>query len=229
MSSPYPLSVTRLSSPSPTRVTYRISLVSDYHCPPEPPFNRTNISFLSSIAHQEELVSVSFLELDQACPPPEVSNLAPLYTPLVPADAPRGSLPPSLPLYFSYIFVTILTVIVATVVICLALNKSSSHGNTGFSAHLPPTSSGATPTPPTLNTAFSPVATPMQQQTSHMSGYPSRTHTPATPFHPVTQHTPAVATPTGIPRGAAPPASGTHRRPGTGFSSSPGQHGLFSQ
>lgn len=211
VNSPYPLSVIRLSSPSHTRVTYRIFVLPDYHCPPEQPFADLNVSFASAITHQEELVSVTFLESDLTCPDGPAS--VPFDTPTVPYTATgKGLWSRTGTLYFPYIVVTVVVVTLATIVICLALSKSSTHSNSGFSAHLPP---GSTSHPTFSRSPMaSPISSP-QQSMHHMSSY----QTPA--FHPHQQQ----HTPSGVLPGSGAPGSAYKR---TGFSSSP-QHGLFSQ
>jgi hypothetical protein len=200
--SPYPLSVTHSSSPSHSRATYRLSLLPDYHCPPEPPFTALNVSFLCTLTNQEEHVSVSFLELDA--------------TPTQPPDMPfnagskvRGAVTPSVSTYFPHILVTILAVILATIVVCMALNKSSAHSESGFQVHLPLDTS--------THPALSPTATPMTSPQPVGSSY---LQTPAA----LSQHH-QQATPGSLSRSGA-PQSGYRR---TNLSSSPGQHGLFSQ
>lgn len=231
VNSPYPLSVTRESSPSTTKVTFRISVLSDYHCPPEQPFTDLNVSFSSSITHQEELVSVSFLETDSAsCPDVSPGIPGSPDTPLTRGGGSgRGSAKPlsSTSPPWMLILVAILTIILATLVICVALNKSSANGNSGFRAHLPPSSSSST----ILSPSNTPMTSP-QQPSLHASSYPGPAQqTPSSQSfyaqHP--RQTPLGAggsggptTPFNLGLGMSP-----HRR--TGLSSSPGQHGLFSR
>lgn len=202
VTSPYPLSVTRSSSPSHTRATYRLSLLPDYHCPPELPFTSLNVSFFCTLTNQEEFVSVSFMELDnmQAAFPTADTSVNP-------RSKAKGALTPSIPPYFPYILVTILAVILATIVICMALNKSSAHSESGFSEHLPVDTS--------THPAFSPTATPLTSPQQVPVGS-SFHQTPAFPQ----RTTPGVAPPSISQQSA-------YKR--TNLSSSPGQHGLFSQ
>ena len=203
VTSPYPLSVTRTSSPSSTKVTYRLSLLPDYHCPPEPPFIDLNITFYSILTHQEEYVSVSFLESDLSCPV-EVQATPSAAVPYPPrAKETKNSLSASL----TYLLVAFLILLLVVMVICMALSKSSTHTrSSGFSEHLPPNH-----TSPQHHALSPSQATPMSSQPPSMHYQSPTFNQRQTPM----SATPSVAMPS------------TRQR--TPFSSSPGQHGLFSQ
>lgn len=211
VSSPYPLSITRSSSPSHTRATYLLTLLPDYHCPPEPPFTALNVSFLCTITNQEEFISVSFLESDLSCPDDPAA--LPVGTPLATWTRGKGALPPFVPTYFPYILVTILALILATIVVCMALSKSSSHAESGFSEHLPPADASLQPLSPSAS--GTPFTSP--QQSLHMP--PPSVGAYQTPAFNASRH---AATPT-----PSFSMAGASKR--TSFSSSPTQHGLFSQ
>ena len=210
----------KLSSPSPTTAVYRISLLPSYHSPPEHAFDSLNVTFSSPLTQQEQQVSVTFLESDQSCP--TTPTLDPSDTP---TQATQVIVYPSPYLY--YIIIIVVAMILVTIVICLALNKTSSVSKQGFSSHLP-TPGGVHGSPQnTLSPMMGTPSThprhppPSQPQTLYSSsGYQGSSAS----FN-VSQH---GRTPVGHGSGVTSPTSqGGFNR--TGLSSSPGQHGLFSQ
>ncbi len=214
VNSPYPLSVVRSSRGlSPTRASYHVSILPDYHCPPEPSFTNLNVTLSSPLTRQEEVVSVTFLESDISCPT-DTPNTGILDTPKQPSRDRRGSggIPQG---YFPYILVAILAVVLVTIVVCLALGKTNSHPNTGFSAHLPRGSP--------LSPAHPLSPTPGPPHSGRVSSYSQHQQTPSGFNIPQSQQ----ATPISSPATIVPGSTGPYKRPG--FSPSPVQHGLFSQ
>ena len=217
MSYPYPLDAQKLSSPSPNTAVYRISLLPSFHSPPEPGFNPLNITFSSPSSQQEQLLAVTFLESDPSCPttPTSVSPDTPIQT-----TPGKGISYPSSYLY--YIIFIVVAIVLVTIVMCLALNRTSIDSKKGFSSHLPP--SGSPPQSPLGPMATSPPLHSHPPQNLHASGYQGHSS-----FNVSGQHGRTLPTHTPIGHGSArssPPQGGFNR---TGFSSSPGQHGLFSQ
>ena len=176
---------------------FRISLLSDYHCPPEPPFSDLNLTFFSPLTQQEDVISVTFLELSDGQAPP--GNI-PSKPPVLPSKK-------AAPSFSSYFIIVPVGLFMVAIVMCMALNRAATNSASGFQAKLPPESAASTPHHALLSPMTSPMTSP--QQTFQ--------RTPA--YNPSQQYTPQVA-------GSA---SSTAYKRRTGFSSSPGQHGLFSQ
>ena len=220
--SPYPISAVKVAD-SVNTATYLISLISDQES-----FDNLQVSFSTSIAQQDTSLYVSYVapgDIPLAPPSPSRSSIRQEQHKVPPReDTPPAITPPSLPSteprYTDTssweegvsddvktsiaILLTILAVIIATIVICLAIRQTTTRAQGGFSAHLPRTpSQQAFPTSPPISTTITPGL-------SGMTSY-------QTPSY-ANQRTPPI-----------PGQSGSHsafRRPG--FSPSP-QHTLFSQ
>lgn len=209
VSAPYPLSAVVISNPSDTEAVYRISLLPSYHSPPETPFSELSITFLHPHTQQEEIVSVTYIQpTDPACPPTSTTPTTAATKPVTLVPKWRVGKPS-----YAVLIVTIFVMFLATLVICLAINRTSTSSSTGFSAHLPPS-------PPPVGMASTPISSPtpkgtLQQQLYSSGPYQSPT-SPIGGFGVHSQHHTPSTMPTPSPRK-------------TGFSSSPGQHGLFSQ
>ena len=209
---PYPLSVVRTSSATTVSATYKLSVLPDYHSPPEPSFTNLTVSFLSPYSQQEELVYVTFAE-DLSCETPHSISLPGTLVK-------KGHTPPSLasssqlPIIIGLIFLLILILLVT----CVALQKSS-NSTSGFQLHLPP--GGQTPIQ-SYATAYTSVnTTPFSMHAPHREA-PGIYPTPSIPSHQrmnSPQHTPFL--------GTGPSSTASQRR--TRASSSPKQTGLFSQ
>ena len=222
MVSPYPVSAVKIAD-SVTTATYLISLISDAES-----FNNLKVSFSTSIAQQDSSLFVSYVspsDLPHAPPspsrssaqqdkvlPPKDSPLAASFSPVSHTKAQFTQAPPtsgeeegvSDEVRTSIaILLTILAVLIATIVICLAVRQTSSSAQGGFAAHLPRTPSQQAFSVPSPQTSGTPGL-------SGMKGY----QTPSFP----SQHTPPIPGQSG--------SRSAFRRPG--FSPSP-QHTLFSQ
>lgn len=193
-----------------TSAVYKISLLPDYHSPPEPSFTNLSVSFLSPLSQQEELVSVTFVE-DVFCEDTTSISVPRTYVQKG-KTLPSSSLSSQLPIILGIIFLLVLVLLV----MCVALQKTST-STSGFQSHLPP--GGQTPHQ-SHEPAYSLMSSP--QLSMHSSGiggpgvYPSSSTPRKTVNSP--QHTPY--------HGSGLPSTAAHRRT---RSSSPKQHGLFSQ
>lgn len=226
MVSPYPVSAVKIAD-SVTTATYLISLISDVES-----FNNLKVSFSTSIAQQDSSLFISYMspsDLPLAPPSPSRSS-ARQDKVLPPKDSPPAASPS--PVYHHTkaqftqvpptsgeeekegvsedvrtsiaILLTVLAVLIATIVICLAVRQTSTNAQGGFAAHLPRTPS---------QQAFSSVPSPQSSGTPGLSGMKGY-QTPSFP----SQHTPPIPGQSG--------SRSAFRRPG--FSPSP-QHTLFSQ
>ena len=204
-----------------TTATYLISLISDVES-----FHDLHVSFSTSIAQQDSSLFVSYLapnDIPLAPPSPSRSSSEKeRHKVPPPEDTPPTATPSSAPhpeapytrqtesegvsedLQISIaVLLTILAVVIATIVICLAVRQSSARSQGGFSAHLPKTPS---------QQAFS-VHSPQSTTTPGLSGMTGY-QTPSF----ANQRTPPIPGQSG--------SQSAFRRPG--FSPSP-QHTLFSQ
>lgn len=221
VTSPYPLSVVRTSTTT-TSAVYKLSLLPDYHSPPEPPFTNLTISFLSPLAQQEELISVTFAESDPSCDTaPSISLPKDSKTDTSDQDQEKKHsqpAPDSSSNKLGIIAMSIFFCVLMLLVMCVALQKTSTNSKSGFPSHLPP--GGKSPLHST-SLPYSPVTSP--QQSMHAPIGPGVYPTSSTP-NIVSPSGSNVASPHQTPFGL--PSSACRR---TRSSSSPKQHGLFSQ
>ena len=170
--SPFPISVIKLSD-SGTRASYRVSLIPDSHLET---FKVLPVTFSSNLAHQETVLTVSYImepSVTVSAPPTAQTHTK---TPPI-AKQPRPTQRPKTDSvfteetsnYFIIIF-TVFVVVIATIVICLAVKQGSGQSRGGFSSHLPQTP----------QQAFSPVATPAQ----NVSGFQTPNLNQRTPPYP---------------------------------------------
>ncbi len=206
-----------------TSAVYKISLLPDYHSPPEQPFTNLTIAFTSPLAQQEELVTVQLLESEQqACEHPTLGAQTPLEfrsSQEVPKD--KMNSPTVLEFFPVMIFMVILFVLLVLMVMCVALQKSSPGRGTGFQQHLAGAAGGQSPPQSPGPTQYSPGTSP----TSHLSPATGLGGVPITPstsyMYPSNLATPQQNFASGLH-----PSSTAYRR--TRSSVSPKQPGLFS-
>lgn len=218
VTSPYPLSVVRTTTTT-TSAVYKLSLLSDYHSPPEPPFTNLTVSFLSPLAQQEELVLVTFAESDLSCETPPTIMLPKDSKMKSPVQEDTRPLVPSPSNHLPITVAIVVFFVLILMVMCVALQKTSTTLKSGFQSHLHP--GGHSPIHPT-SPAYSPITSPHVPGVRPPGVYPTAS-TPNIVSPPGSN----IASPQQIPFYGSGLSSTAYRR--TRMSSSPKQHGLFSQ
>ena len=126
-----------------TSVIYRISLI-DYYSPPQENFTAIPVSFSSSLAKQDTVITVSyFTQLPEAagvsCLDDRPSEGSPSCSSSQPPSRPVVGFWDSLDettMYALVIIITFVAVLIGAIVICLAVSKGSSRPQGGFQSHL---------------------------------------------------------------------------------------------